>query len=540
MSLLGLPIRPLPPFVAHGCLRVMRIGADRIGPAEREESDGGTGRGGRGRASAPFAVRPVAAVAGAVVAVLVAVSWRYGYHRDELYYLQQSAHLAWGSVDSGPLVIAVARVADACCRGTLPALRLLPALAAGGTVVLTALMARELGGGRFAQWFAGLCIAATGVLFGAGHLLSTTPFDILAWAGILLLVLRILRTGNARLWLPVGVLVGAALLDKNTVFFLLFGLGVGLLATPQRRLLWSPWVMAGATVAAAMWAPALGWHADHGWAMFEMSRNLRQEHSGLGVGLAFFPLQLLLMNPVTAPVWLSGLVRLWRDPERRPYRAVAIAFVVVALAIAVLIGDRPYFLAPMYTTLFAAGAVAFERRLTEGRARWSRRAAVGALVIGGLVAALVALPVLPASVLRTVPLQSVNYDLGEQVGWPELSRTVVAAYRSLGRSDAAVVGSNYGEGGAVVRFGPPDIAEMAFSRQNTDWWYGPPPDDARAAVLIGFRPELVGRFWTDCHRFGRIENAAGVDNDEDGRPVWVCTGQRSPWSRIWPELRAYG
>jgi hypothetical protein len=487
----------------------------------------------------PLAVGPVAAVAGVVVAVLVAVSWRYGYHRDELYYLQQSAHLAWGSVDSGPLVIAIARLADACCQGMLPALRLLSALASGGTVVLTALMARELGGERFAQWLAGLCIAAAGVLLGAGHLLSTTPFDILAWAGILLLILRILRTGNARLWLPVGVLVGAALLNKNTVFFLLFGLGVGLLATPQRRLLWSGWVAVGAVMAAAMWAPSLAWHADHGWAMFEMSRNLRREHSGVGVGIVFLPLQFLLMNPVTAPVWLSGLVRLWRDPERRRCRPVAIAFAAVALTIAVVIGDRPYFLAPMYTALFAAGAVVFERRLAEGRARWSRRTAFGVLVIGGLVALPVALPVLPASALHTVPLQSVNYDLGEQIGWPELSRTVLAAYRSLGQSDAVVVGSNYGEAGAVLRFGPPDIAEMAFSRQNTDWWYGPPPDDARAAVLIGFSQERVERFWTDCQRFDRIQNAAHVDNDEDGRPVWVCTGQRLPWSSIWPELRAY-
>ncbi len=487
----------------------------------------------------PFAVRPVTAVAVAVAAVLVAVSWRYGYHRDELYYLQQSAHLAWGSVDSGPLVIAIARLADACCQGALPALRLPPALASGGTVALTALMARELGGERFAQWFAALCIALSGVLFGSGHLLSTTPFDILAWTGILLLVLRILRTGNARLWLPVGVLVGVALLDKNTVFFLLLGLGVGLLATPRRRLLWSPWVVAGAVVAAAIWAPSLAWQADHGWAMFEMSRNLRREHSGLVVGITFFPLQLLLMNPVTAPVWLSGLVRLWRDPERRPYRAIAIAFAVVALTIAVVIGDRPYFTAPMYTALFAAGAVVFERRLNQGRARWSRRAAVGVLVAGGLLAAPVALPVLPPSVLHSVPLQAVNYDLGEQIGWPALSRTVVAAYRSLGRSDAVVVGSNYGEAGAVRRFGPPDIAEAAFSRQNTDWWYGPPPDDARAAVLVGFSQERVERFWTDCHRFGSIQNAAGVDNDEDGRPVWVCAGQRSPWSSIWPELRAY-
>ncbi|HZD70550.1 MAG TPA: glycosyltransferase family 39 protein [Actinomycetes bacterium] len=489
---------------------------------------------------APFAAAPVAAVAGVVVAVLAAVSWRYGYHRDELYYLQQSAHLAWGSVDSGPLVIAIARAASSCCQGALPALRLLSALAAGGTVALTALMARELGGGRFAQWFAGLCIAAAGVLFGAGHLLSTTPFDILAWAGILLLALRLLRTGDTRLWLPLGVLVGAALLNKNTVFLLLSGLGVGLLATPRRRLLWSPWVVAGAFVAAAMWAPSLAWHADHGWAMFEMSRNLRREHSGLGVAIAFLPLQLLLMNPVTAPVWLSGLVGLWRDPERGRCRPVPVAFVVLALVIAVVIGDRPYFLAPMYTALLAAGAVAFERRLAEGRARWSRRAASGVLVIGGLAALPVALPVLPASALRTMPLQHVNYDLGEQIGWQELSRTVVAAYRSLGRSDAVVVGSNYGEAGALARYGPPGIAGQAYSRQNTDWWYGPPPDDARSAVLIGFGRELVDRLWTDCRRFDRVGNAAGVDNDEEGRPVWVCTGQRSPWSSTWPELRAYG
>jgi hypothetical protein len=488
----------------------------------------------------PFAVWPVAAVAGVVVAVLVAVSWRYGYHRDELYYLQQSAHLAWGSVDSGPLVIGLARLADACCQGALPVLRLPSALAAGGTVLLTALMARELGGGRFAQWFAGLCIAVTGVLLAASHLLSTTPFDILAWAGVLLLVLRLLRTGNTRLWLPLGAVVGAALLNKSTVLFLLFGLGVGLLVTPRRRLLWSPWVVAGAALAVAMWAPALAWHAGHRWAMFEMSGNLREEHSGLGVGIAFFPLQVLIMNVVTAPVWLSGLVRLWRDPEREPYRAVVIAFVLLALTFAIVIGDRPYFLAPMYTPLFAAGAVAYERRLAEGRARWSPRTAVVVLVVGGLIGVPVSLPLLPASVLRTVPLQSLNYDLGEQVGWPDLDRTVVAAYRSLGRSDAVVVGSNYGQAGAVFHFGPPGIAERAYSRQNTDWWYGPPPEGARAAVLVGFDRELVERFWTGCTLYDRIRNAAGVDNDEDGTPVWTCGGERAPWSRIWPQLRGYG
>jgi hypothetical protein len=500
---------------------------------------GGVGEAGwRGLPS--FATGPVAAVAGTVVALLVAVSWRYGYHRDELYYLQQSAHPAWGSVDSGPLVVGLARLADACCQGALPVLRLPSALAGGGTVVLTALMARELGGGRFAQWFAGLCIAVSGVLLVSGHLLSTTPFDVLAWTAVLLLVLRLLRTGDTRLWLAVGVVVGAALLNKNTVLFLLFGMGVGLLATPQRRLLASPWLVAGAVVAAAMWAPALAWHAGHRWAMFEMSRNLREEHSGIGVGIAFFPLQVLIMNVVTAPVWLAGLVRLWRDPERAPYRAVVIAFAVLALTFAIVIGDRPYFLAPMYTALLAAGAVAFEWRLTEGHALLSRRTAVVVLLVGGLISLPVGLPLLPASALATVPLQSLNYDLGEQIGWPELDRTVVAAYRSLGRSDAVVVGSNYGQAGAVYHFGPPGIAEQTYSRQNTDWWYGPPPEGAGAAVLIGFRQELVGRFWTECNLYNRVHNAAGVDNDEDGTPVWTCSGQRAPWSAIWPQLRAYG
>jgi hypothetical protein len=249
---------------------------------------------------------------------------------------------------------------------------------------------------------------------------------------------------------------------------------------------------------------------------------------------------------VTAPVWLSGLVWLWRErrerrePADRPYRVVVVAFAVVVVVVAVVIGDRPYFTAPMYAPLLAAGAVAFERRLREGRSRWSRRAAVAAIVIAGLLGAPVALPLLPASVLRTVPLQSVNYDLGEQVGWPELDRTVVAAFGRLGRSDAVVVGSNYGQAGAVFHFGPAGIAERAYSRQNTDWWYGPPPDDARAAVLIGFGRELVERYWARCELFGRIQNAAGVDNDEDGKPVWTCTGRRAPWSRIWPQLRAYG
>jgi 4-amino-4-deoxy-L-arabinose transferase-like glycosyltransferase len=218
-----------------------------------------------------FAGGPVAGVAGCVAVLLGATAGRYGYHRDELYYLAAGRHLAWGYPDQPPLVPLVARLLRQVAPGSLVVLRLPAALAAAAVVALTGLLTRELGGQRAAQLLAAASMAVAGLLLGAGHLLSTTTFDLLAWALLLWLVVRVLRTGDQRRWIVFGVVAGIGLLNKDLVAFLIVAVVAGIAVAGPRRILASPWLWAGGIVAAVLWAPYLLWQARHGWPQWEVT-----------------------------------------------------------------------------------------------------------------------------------------------------------------------------------------------------------------------------------------------------------------------------
>ena len=248
-----------------------------------------------------FARGPVIAAALVLAVLLMAFSGRYGYHRDELYFLACGRHLAWGYPDQPPLVPALARLMSDLAPASLVVLRLPSAVASAALVVLTALTARELGAERAAQALAAVCVAVAPLVIGAGHLLSTTTFDLPAWALASWLILRILRTGNDRLWLAVGVVTGAGLLASDLIAFLLFAVLVGLAVTGPRRPFGSPWLYAGGVIAVAMWAPYLAWQASHRWPELAVAASIAGGGSGTSAPRwALLPYQLLLVG-----VWLS-------------------------------------------------------------------------------------------------------------------------------------------------------------------------------------------------------------------------------------------
>jgi 4-amino-4-deoxy-L-arabinose transferase-like glycosyltransferase len=378
-----------------------------------------------------FAWPLVAAWAAAAVALLLLTATRDGYHRDELYFLEASHHLAWGYVDQPPLSIALAGLSRLFFGNSLLGMRLFPALADGAVVIFTGLIARELGGERFSQGLASLAIAVSPFLI-AGHLAGPTIYDFLAWVVVSFLVIRILRTGNERLWLLVGVTVGVALENKETILFLLFGLFIGLIVNRQIRLLASVWLGIAVLGALALWAPNLIWQAQHSWPSLEMSKNLHQEHSGLTYTFTFVPIQLLLPGWWIAPVWMAGLWALWREPWFRRYRAFALAYSLLFVLVGLFMGDRPYYFAALYAVAVTAGAIVadeviqglrrfFPRRRPRRRLIWgSRRTVVVLILVIALINLPLSLPILPASALAKVPLQNLNYNLGETIGWRQL------------------------------------------------------------------------------------------------------------------------
>jgi 4-amino-4-deoxy-L-arabinose transferase-like glycosyltransferase len=290
-------------------------------------------------------------LAGAITLLLVIFAGGYGYHRDELYFLAAGDHLDWGFADQGPLTPLVAHVMYAIAPGSLTVLRVPSALMAAGTVLMTGVIARELGAGRRAQLIATSCAAVASVVLVVGHLLSTSTFDLLAWSVITWLVARVVRTGDERLWPVSGVVAGIALLNKPLIAFLLAALGVGVAIAGPRRLLRSRWLWAGLLITAVLWSPWLVWQAAHGWPQLDVSSAIAAGGSASSQPRwALVPFQLLLVSPVLAPVWLAGLVALTRRSSLRPFRLFAVAWtflVVVFLAT----GGKPYYLAGMFPVL---------------------------------------------------------------------------------------------------------------------------------------------------------------------------------------------
>jgi 4-amino-4-deoxy-L-arabinose transferase-like glycosyltransferase len=492
----------------------------------------------------PAGARPRLALAGLLgvaallVALLLAVSGRYGYHRDELYFLVASRHLAWGYVDQPPLTPALAGLARLLFGDWLPGLRLFPALAVGALVVVTGLTARELGGGRAAQVLAAACVAASGVTVAVGHLHSTTTYDVLVWGVLLLLLARLLRTGDRRLWLAIGLVAGVGLLNKATVAQLAGVVLVGMLADRRaRRLLASRWLLAGAAVAAVLWAPYLAWQARHGWPQLAIFADLRATDGGLGAGLAFPPFQLLMTNPLLTPLWVVGLVALLRDGWGRPWRPLAVAYLLL-VGFYTVVGGKPYYAFGFYPVLFAAGAVWLAHRW-EGL---PLRRLLPAVAVAAALSLPLLLPLLPASTLNVVA--EVNEDAGETFAWPTYAAQVLRVRDALPpaeRAGAVAVTGNYGEAGALARYGGDWGRDAVFSGHNSLWWWGPPGGDGRVVIVVGYGWDqaFLERRFRSVTLAARLDNGHGIDNEEQGQPVWVCRGMDGTWAATWRDWRHY-
>ena len=478
---------------------------------------------------------PVLLVSTVVAATLLALAGRYGPHRDELYFLAAGHRLAWGYPDQPPLTPLLARLADALAPGSLFALRAPSALAAAGTVVLAGLAARELGGGRAAQALAALATACGAVVLVTGHLLSTATFDLLAWTAVTVLALRALLRDAPRTWLAVGGVAGLALLNKNLVLALLAGLVVGVVLTPAaRHHLRSPWAWGGAALALVLWAPNLLWQATSGWPQLALAEDINAEYGVLGERLGYLAFQLIQFSPLAVPLWVAGLVGLWRGRQgwaaTRPlawaYGLLFVGFLVV--------GGKGYYLGGLYPALLAAGSVLVTQHWAE-RPRLLAAVPV-ALVLGILPALPSALPLLPPDRFAGSIWHTLGEDQAETIGWPSFIDTVASAAASVPvdqRDTMVVLTANYGEAGAVEWYGAGRDLPTVYSGHNGFGLWGPPPSGAGPVILFGFRDPPQNAF-TGCRRAGVVDT--GLDNEEDGRPVWLCDEPARSWAQLWPDL----
>jgi hypothetical protein len=491
----------------------------------------------------------IALIAAVAAAVEMAVSARYGYVRDELYFLSAGQHLSFGYVDQPPLTPLLARISAALTGNTLVGLRILPALALAALVVMTAAMSRRLGAGRTGQLLAALAAATCAEYLGAMHELTTTTPDLVFWAITMLLVMQLLASQDRRWWVAIGGCVGMASEAKWNIGFLVAALAAGFACTDARRLLRSRYLLIGGLIAVALAAPDIVWQATHGWPGLDVFRALQTE-AGHNRAV-YWPAQVVYTGVVLTPVWAAGAVWSLRNAAARRFRPVAIAC-VLAIALQFVLGGKAYYPGAAFTFLLAAGCVPLERRLAARtpltRRTWPGRLvtpavlAGAAMVAGAVPAAPVALSVLPARALHTVPLQKINYDLAETIAWPKLVALVAQEYDSLPaaqRRRTTILAGNYGEAGAIERYGPGAGLPQAYSGANNFWLWGPPPPADSAAIAVNVDPALLRREFAHVRHVATFWNGLGVSDDEQGAPIFIATGLKSSWSQAWPAFRNY-
>jgi hypothetical protein len=486
----------------------------------------------------PAARRPrlgIALIALAAFGVELAVSARYGYVRDELYFLAAGRHLAFGYVDQPLLTPLLARLSAVLTGNSLVGLRLLPALALLAIVIMTAEMSRLLGAGRTGQLLAALAAATCGEFLGAAHELTTTTPDFVFWTLTLLLVTRLLSSGDPRWWLAIGGCVGLAMEAKWNIAFLAASLAAGFALTPARRLLRSRYLLIAAAIAVALAAPDVIWQAIHGWPNLAVFRAL-QTQSWLNRA-TYWPGQVVFTGLALTPIWIGGLVWCLRRPQARAFRPVALAC-ALAIALQFVLGGKPYYAGAAYTFLLAAGCAWLEHRLSPRRAGL----AAAAMVVSAALVLPAALPVFPARVLHSVPLQKINYDLAESIAWPRQVALIAGEYHALPtsrRRHTTILAGNYGEAGALDRYGPGLGLPPAYSGANNFWLWGPPPATADSAIAVNLAPALLRRYFTHVRLIATFWNGLGVSDDEQGARIFLATGRKRPWQLTWPAFRNY-
>jgi len=481
----------------------------------------------------------------AVVIIEMAFGPRYGLFRDEYYYLACADHLGWGYVDHPPLSIAVLASVRAVLGDSLPAVRLVPALLGGALVLLGALLARALGGGRRAQLLGAVAIAAVPEYLGQAGCYSMNILDATFWAVAALLVARL--TPGERGWrrfVALGVVLGLGLLNKLSVLFFGAGLAVALVLTPLHKLLPKPGPWLAAAIAAVLFTPHLVWQVANGFPTREFIENATRYKNVALTPLQFLGGSVLEMNPVTAPLWVAGLGWLLAAKRARPFRSLGIVY-LVALAILAAQHSKPYYLAPAYPPLLAAGAVLVENL----RWRWATAAAVVVLLVAGAGLAPFAIPVLPVEAfiayqhwLGISPPQSERADSGvlpqffaDHFGWEELTQAVVAAYRSLPPDEqrqVVIVASNYGEAGALSYLGRRYGLPPAVSQHNSFYLWGPGRDRVALAILVGMDPDNLRSAWSSIEVAGRWHSRYAIPWQQRW-PVLVCRGLKIPLQEAW-------
>jgi hypothetical protein len=491
----------------------------------------------------------------------------YGYFRDEFDYIACGDRLAWGYVDQPPLIPFLIHICRAVLGDSLRSIRFIPALASSLLAVQTAVLAREFGGRRFALLLSAITILIAPQYLSNGSLLGTNCLEPNLWMGCAYFALLAIKR-CPRYWLWFGVVAGIGLQEKYSIALFGFGLVVGLLLTAQRRVFLSPWIWIGGSAAFLIFLPNLLWNIHYHWPFLELMHNIRAEGRDVILPLPqYFLQQTFLLDPITAPIWLTGLLALLFSSRLKPYRALGGCYLVCFTVFFILHGKN-YYLAPVYPMLLAAGAVVIESAIegkkadapenARSRRGWLKPVIVIVLLASGVHLAPVTVPVLSPdnfiAYTKTLPMKlpvmehsharaALPQWYADQFGWEEIVAETALAWNRLSpdeRKDEAcgIFAQDYGQAGAIDFLGRRYGLPRSLSGHQTWFLWGPRGYSGNCMIVLDDNRERLEQLWDHVEYVGTsADSPYALEKTID---VFICRGAKfGTLTQLWPALKRW-
>ena len=481
---------------------------------------------------------------------------RYGYFRDEFDYIACGDHLAWGYVDQPPVIPFLIHICRAVFGDSLRSIRFIPAIASSLLVVQAAVIARELGGKTYALLLTAMTIVVAPQYLSNGSLLTTNCLEPNLWMACAYCIILAIKRDQPRYWLWVGVFAGIGLEEKYSIAFFVAGIVVGLLLTAQRKVFLNKWIWLGSAAGFLIFLPNLLWNIHYQWPFLQLMHNIRAEGRDVILPAGeYFLQQALLIHPLTAPIWITGLIALLVHPRLKTYRVLGISF-LVCYAIFFGLHGKVYYLSPIYPLLLAAGAVVFEAVLSRRSVRWLKPVIAVVLVAGGARIAPMVVPVLSPggflNYMRYLPIKPPVMEhaharvplpqwYADQFGWNEIVAETAVAWNQLApneRADCAIFAQDYGQAGAIDFLGRNYGLPRSLSGHQTWWLWGHRGYSGNCMIVLDDRPSRLHELFENVQYVGTsADNPYALEKEI---PVFVCRGRKfGTLSEVWPHLKKW-
>jgi hypothetical protein len=464
---------------------------------------------------------------------------QYGFHRDELYFIDCAKHLDFGYADMPPLTPFFAKIVIALFGETLQGLRFFPALLSSVIVFITGLMAREMGGKLYSQILASITIIVAPVYLVAGTQFQTIPIDQFFWVLTCYLFIGLINTDNQKLWLLIGFVFGLGLLAKYSIIFLAFAIFFGIIISNHRIMLTKIWIWLGVMIALLVFLPNILWQIHNELPIIEHLKALREDEST--PTLQFLIEQLIILHPFNLPIWIIGILFFFFNEQGRKYQMLVWVY-IIALMVFLLMKGKSYYLASAYPVLFAGGSVGLEMWLLRKRLNWLKYTVPALLLLSAIIASPIWLPILPVEKMKKLGIADFRYDYREMIGWPELVSSVAKVYNGLQkdeRMNTIIITENYGEAGSINHYGTKFGLPGATSGISSYYYWGPGNPNATTVIFVNYPEDYLNRFFSEVKAMQVIKNQYGINNEEQGVHIALCRKPNKPISELWTEWKHY-